>query len=146
VVAIQFVPQDQVLFAALCSVSIKKKIRHVQTWGNFVAKYFLPFEWAYNAMDVIHLKGIDKRYRRKKLKLYTTVNFFNYYFGTSFINRITVKMPLNYWPYNKRKAIQTLVMEVGFRYYVGKHYESRFTKGQNLQYRPMKFSYDGLRA
>jgi hypothetical protein len=59
---------------------------------------------------------------------------------------MTVIRPLNYWPYNKEEAIQTLEREVGFRYYGGKHFESRFTKWQQLQYRPLRFGYDERRA
>jgi N-acetyl sugar amidotransferase len=141
-VANQDVPQDHVFFAALYRISIKKKIRHVLSGGNFATESFLPFEWAYNAMDLTHLKGIHKRFGRKNLKSYPTVNFFDYYFRFPYINRMTVVRPLNYWPYNKVEAIQTLETEVGFRYYGGKHFESRFTKWQQLQYRPMKFGYD----
>jgi len=141
-VANQDVPQDHVFFAALYRISIKKKIRHALSGGNFATESFLPFEWAYNAMDLTHLKGIHKRFGRKNLKSYPTVNFFDYYFRFPYINRMTVVRPLNYWPYNKVEAIRTLEKEVGFRYYGGKHFESRFTKWQQLQYRPMKFGYD----
>jgi len=145
-VANQDVPQDHAFFAALYRNAIQHKIRHVLSGGNYATESIMPFEWAYNAMDLTHLKSIHKRYGKLKLKSYPTVNFFDYYFRFPYINRMTVIRPLNYWPYNKEEAIRTLEQEVGFRYYGGKHFESRFTKWQQLQYRPMKFGYDERRA
>lgn len=145
-VANQDVPQDHAFFAALYRNAIKHKIRHVLSGGNYATESIMPFEWAYNAMDLTHLKGIHKRFGKQKLKSFPTVNFFDYYFRFPYINRMTVIRPLNYWPYNKEEAIGTLEKEVGFRYYGGKHFESRFTKWQQLQYRPMKFGFDERRA
>ena len=145
-VANQDVPQDHTFFATLYRTAIKHKIRHVLSGGNYATESIMPFEWAYNAMDLTHLKSIHKRFGKHKLKSYPSVNFFDYYFRFPYLNRMTVVRPLNYWPYNKEVAIQTLEKEVGFRYYGGKHFESRFTKWQQLQYRPMKFGYDERRA
>ena len=145
-VANQDVPQDHTFFAALYRTAIKHKIRHVLSGGNYATESIMPFEWAYNAMDLTHLKSIHRRFGKQKLKSYPTVNFFDYYFRFPYINRMTVIRPLNYWPYNKEEAIRTLEKEVEFRYYGGKHFESRFTKWQQLQYRPMKFGYDERRA
>lgn len=145
-VANQDVPQDHAFFAALYRTAIQHKIRHVLSGGNFSTESIMPFEWAYNAMDLTHLKSIHKRFGNQKLNSFPTVNFFNYYFRFPYINRMTVLRPLNYWPYNKVEAILTLEKELGFRYYGGKHFESRFTKWQQLQYRPMKFGYDERRA
>lgn len=145
-VANQDVPQDHAFFAALYRNAIKHNIRHVLSGGNYATESIMPFEWAYNAMDLTHLKGIHKRFGKQKLKSFPTVNFFDYYFRFPYINRMTVIRPLNYWPYNKGEAIRTLEKEVGFRYYGGKHFESRFTKWQQVQYRPNKFGYDMRRA
>jgi hypothetical protein len=50
-----------------------------------------------------------------------------------------VVRPLNYMPYIKTEAIATLGRELRFQYYGGKHFESRFTKWQQLFFRPKKF-------
>jgi hypothetical protein len=54
--------------------------------------------------------------------------------------------PLNYLPYDKASAIRRLEQQLGWRYYGGKHFESRFTKFQQSYYRPTKFGYDERRA
>ena len=145
-VANQDVPQDHAFFAALYRTAIKYKIRHVLSGGNYATESIMPFEWAYNAMDLTHLKSIHNRFGKLRLKSYPMVNFFNYYIRFPYFNRMTVIRPLNYWPYNKKEAILTLENEVAFRYYGGKHFESIFTKWQQLQYRPMKFGFDERRA
>ena len=86
------------------------------------------------------------RFGKKQLKTFPTVNFFQYYILFPYVKRMTVIRPLNFVPYNKEHAISTLEREVGFRYYGGKHFESRFTKWQQLYYRPTKFGYDERRA
>jgi hypothetical protein len=57
-----------------------------------------------------------------------------------------VVRPLNYLPYIKSEAIAIMERELGFKYYGGKHFESRFTKWQQLYFRPRKFGYDERRA
>ena len=145
-VANQDVPQDHAFFAALYKKAIEHGLRHVLSGGNFATESIMPFEWAYNAMDLTHLKSIHKKFGSIKLKTYPTVNFYDYYFKFPYLKKMTVTRPLNYWPYNKEEAIDILEKEVGFRYYGGKHFESRFTKWQQLQYRPEKFGYDERRA
>jgi hypothetical protein len=57
-----------------------------------------------------------------------------------------VVRPLNYLPYIKSEAIALLERELAFKYYGGKHFESRFTKWQQLYFRPRKFGFDERRA
>ena len=53
---------------------------------------------------------------------------------------------LNYVPYSKKEAMETLSREFGWEYYGGKHFESRFTKYFQSVYLPRKFGYDKRRA
>ena len=54
--------------------------------------------------------------------------------------------PLNYTNYVKDDAIELLKNELGWQYYGGKHYESRFTKFFQSYYLPVKFNFDKRRA
>jgi len=54
--------------------------------------------------------------------------------------------PLNYIDYRKDNAIETMKRELEWKYYGGKHYESRFTKFFQSYYLPVKFNYDKRRA
>ena len=54
--------------------------------------------------------------------------------------------PLNYIDYRKDEAIEKMKRELGWQYYGGKHYESRFTKFFQSYYLPVKFKFDKRRA
>jgi N-acetyl sugar amidotransferase len=142
----QDVPQDHAFFAALYRHAQIHGLRFVLSGGNIATESVIPSAWAYNAMDLRQLKAIHKRFGHRQLKTFPTVNFFRFYFWNRYVKRMTVIRPLNYLPYDKEAAIETLEAELGFRYYGGKHFESRFTKWQQLYYRPMKFGYDQRRA
>jgi N-acetyl sugar amidotransferase len=140
------VPQDHAFIAGLYKYATKHKLRYVLSGGNIATESILPEEWAYNAMDLRHLKAIHDRFGKKKLISFPTLNFVQYYLMYPYVNKMRVVRPLNYLPYNRDDAIHTLEHEIGFRYYGSKHFESRFTKWQQLFYRPMKFGYDSRRA
>ena len=59
---------------------------------------------------------------------------------------MTIINPLNYIDYRKDDAIEMLKKELGWQYYGGKHYESRFTKFFQSYYLPVKFNFDKSRA
>jgi N-acetyl sugar amidotransferase len=142
----QDVPQDHAFFAALYSNAQSYGLRYVLSGGNIATESVMPEEWAYNAMDLRHLEAVHSRFGSGPLKTFPRVNFFRYYFWNRYVKRMRVIRPLNYLPYVKDEAIATLERELGFQYYGGKHFESRFTKWQQLYYRPRKFGYDERRA
>jgi N-acetyl sugar amidotransferase len=142
----QDVPQDHAFISGLYSQAISHGIRHVLSGGNIATESILPAEWAYNAMDLRHLRAIHRRFGERPLDTFPTVNFFQFYFWYPVVKRMTVLRPLNFLPYNRDEAIRILERETGFCYYGGKHFESRFTKWQQLHYRPHKFGYDERRA
>ncbi len=97
-------------------------------------------------MDAKYLLSIHKHFGKELLKTYPIVNFYRYFFYYPFVKRMKVIKPLNYMNYNKSEAIKTLEKEMAWRYYGGKHYESRFTKFFQSYYLPTKFGYDKRRA
>lgn len=142
----QDVPQDHAFFAALYSNAQAYGLRYVLSGGNLATESVMPSEWAYNAMDLRHLEAVHRSFGNGRLRTFPRVNFFRYYFWNRYVKRMQVVRPLNYLPYVKDEAIATLERELGFQYYGGKHFESRFTKWQQLFYRPRKFGYDERRA
>ena len=57
-----------------------------------------------------------------------------------------IRCPLNLIPYDKNEAIKILEKNYGWRYYGGKHYESRWTRFFQGYYLPYKFGYDKRKA
>lgn len=145
-VANQDVPQDHAFFAALNKEASKRGIKYILTGSNKATEYILPDYWGYNAMDAQHIKSIHKKFGKRKIKNFPIVSFLKYYIYYPFVKGIRVVKPLNYIDYVKADAMNVLEKDLGWRYYGGKHYESRFTKFFQSYYLPTKFGYDKRRA
>jgi len=142
----QDIPQDHAIFAALYNFADKNNIKYVLNGLNFATECIMPSNWGYQAMDYRHLKSIHTRFGEKKLTYYPHVNFFQRYVYYTVIKKMEIINPLNYIDYRKENAIETMKRELGWQYYGGKHYESRFTKFFQSYYLPVKFNYDKRRA
>jgi N-acetyl sugar amidotransferase len=142
----QDIPQDHAIFAALYSFAAKNDIKYIFNGLNYATEIILPSSWGYQAMDLRHLKSVHKHYGERPLKDYPTVNFVERYFYYSFIRRMKIISPLNYLDFNKDKAIELMTRDLGWKYYGGKHHESRFTKFFQNYYLPFKFGFDKRRA
>jgi N-acetyl sugar amidotransferase len=142
----QDIPQDHAIFAALYNFAEKNSIKYVFNGLNFATESIMPENWGYQAMDWRHLKSIHKRYGEKKLRDYPHVSFFKRYIYYTFIRKMKIINPLNYIDYRKDDAIELMKNELGWQYYGGKHYESRFTKFFQSYYLPVKFNFDKRRA
>jgi N-acetyl sugar amidotransferase len=140
----QDVPQDHAFFAALYHYAVKNKIKYVITGSNYATEGVLPVSWGYDAMDERHLRAIHARFGSRKLKKFPIVSFFDYHI--SYPEKMTILKPLNYIDYRKGTAIDYLEKNYGWRYYGGKHYESRWTRFFQAYYLPTKFGFDKRKA
>jgi N-acetyl sugar amidotransferase len=142
----QDIPQDHAIFAALYNFADQNKIKYVFNGVNFATESIMPENWGYQAMDFNHLKSIHKKFGERKLSDYPTVNFFQRYIYYTVIKRMQIITPLNLIDYRKDDVIELMKKELGWQYYGGKHYESRFTKFFQSYYLPHKFKFDKRRA
>jgi N-acetyl sugar amidotransferase len=145
-VANQDTPQDHAFFAALYHYAMKENIKYVINGSNYATESVLPSEWGYDSMDADQLRAIHKRFGTAALKNFPIVSFFDYYIYYPMIRGMTILKPLNYIPYSKQEAIDYLEKKFGWRYYGGKHYESRWTRFFQAHYLPAKFGYDKRKA
>lgn len=145
-VANQDIPQDHAIFAALYKFAVKNNVKYVLNGSNFATESILPTSWGYNALDYKQIKAIHKRFGTVKLKTFPHVTFFKRYIYFTLIRRMEVVKMLNLIPYNKEKAMEIMTAKLGWRYYGGKHHESRFTKFFQAYYLPHKFGYDKRRS
>jgi N-acetyl sugar amidotransferase len=142
----QDIPQDHAIFSALYNFADRNNIKYVLNGYNFATESILPSSWGYQAMDYRHLKAIHLRFGERKLLDYPHVNFFQRYIYYTLVKRMKIINPLNYINYRKDDAIDLMKRELGWQYYGGKHYESRFTKFFQSYYLPVKFGFDKRRA
>lgn len=142
----QDIPQDHAFFAALYNYAVKFNIKYVLTGSNYATESILPSAWGYSAMDSKFLLDINDKFGKIKLKKFPIVSFWKLHIYYPYVKQMKVVSPLNYIYYNKDEAIKTLQEKCGWRYYGGKHHESRFTKFFQAYYLPWKFGYDKRKA
>ena len=145
-VANQDIPQDHAFIAGVYRIANKQRIKYVLSGGNNSTEGILPESWGYNALDLRHLKSIHRRFGLRGLSKFPTINFFQYYIYYRYLRGIRTVRILDYIDYNKQQAIDVLSEKFGWRYYGGKHFESRFTKFFQAYYLPQKFGFDKRRA
>lgn len=145
-VANQDTPQDHAFFASLYRYALGKGIKRVISGANYATESILPSAWGYSPMDVRHIKAIHRRFGGRPLRSFPLAGTFDVYVNFPYLRRLEVVAPLNYMPYRKTDAIAHLEKHYGWRYYGGKHYESRWTRFFQAYYLPSKFGYDKRRA
>ncbi len=138
-------PTDIAIPAALHKIASKYGIKYILSGGNFATEGILPPLWHYNAKDTVYLKHIQKEFGTKKLKKFPLFGFKEemYY---KLVKGIKIVYPLNFVPYDKEKAMALLQTELNWKYYGGKHYESRYTGFIQSYYLYHKFGIDYRRA
>lgn len=119
-------PTDMAIPAALHYYAAKYNAKHIISGGNFATEGILPKSWHYNGKDMKYFNYIHKTFGEKKLKKFPTFGFEKetYY---KIIKGIKMIYLLNYVPYAKQEAMEFLQQELDWKFYGGKHYESKYT-------------------
>jgi N-acetyl sugar amidotransferase len=142
----QDAPQDHAFFAALYGYAEKAGIKYVINGSNFATESILPRAWGYDAMDATLLKGIHGLFGARPRGKFPVISFFDLYVKYPYLMKMVVLKPLNFLSYRKQDAIETLERNLGWRYYGGKHFESRWSRFFQAYYLPYKFGYDKRKA
>lgn len=139
------IPTDIAIQGAVHQTAAKYGIKTIISGGNYASEGLLPNSWFYNPKDSKLLKAIQKQFGSKPLK---TFPFFDLQreFYYKFIKGIKIKYILNFMPYDKDAARTLLEEKLGWRYYGGKHYESKYTGFVQSYIQPVKFNADYRRA
>ena len=136
------VPQDHCFVAATYQMAKKFHIKYMLNGFNYATEGILSKAFQYNYWDWINMKGIYRACGRGgNLKKYPHINFFDRYIGIPYLHNVEKIYPLNYIEYSQKMAISILEKEFGWRYYGGKHYESRFTKFFQESYLPERYGW-----
>tara|TARA_B100002051_G_scaffold272160_1_gene308282 strand:- start:1406 stop:2545 length:1140 start_codon:yes stop_codon:yes gene_type:complete len=136
-------PQDHSFFATMYKFASKHNIKYILTGGNYSTECIRnPLEWMYYQSDSIQLLDIYKKFGTGKLNDYPVSNILWHKIYLPYVKRIKLIRPLDFLPYNKDQAMQTLADKFGFQEYPQKHFESRFTRFYESFWLPEKFGYD----
>lgn len=138
-------PTDIAILAALHKVAADNNIKYIISGGNYVTEGILPKSWHYDAKDLKYIESINKQFGKGKLQSFPTFGFSTeiYY---KYIKGIKIIYLLNNINFNKKDAMDTLEKELDWKYYGGKHYESKFTGFVQSYILPKKFNIDYRRA
>lgn len=135
------IPTDHAIWALLIKTAAKMKIPYIIAGNNVVTESIMPESWLYGSKDSKLIKSLHRQFGKIKMKSYPNLSTLDYvdYLLVRGIRWVPI---LNYIPYNKAEAKQTLIDELGWQDYGGKHYESIFTRFFHAFYLPVKFGYD----
>lgn len=135
-------PTDHAFGWVAYTQAAKYGIKYILSGSNYASESILPESWGYNADDSRHLKAVQRRFGKVKLKTYPVMGMFKRHIWYPFARRIQIVAPLNYMPFAYKDAKRAITEELGWRDYGGKHYESVFTRYFQGYYLPHKFGYD----
>jgi N-acetyl sugar amidotransferase len=138
----QDIPQDHAIMSGFYNFAAKYGIRWSLSGSNISCESILPAAWGYDAMDLTHILDIHRRFGTRRLREFPTMSYLDYGLRHQVLRRMSVAKPLDLMSYNKAEAMTVLAGEFDWRYYGGKHYESRFTKFFQGWYLPTKWGYD----
>ncbi|MDP2175521.1 MAG: N-acetyl sugar amidotransferase [Bacteroidota bacterium] len=137
---------DHAIYAILNKLSYKFKIKYTLSGFNYETEAIMPKGWTYSKRDFLNIKDIVAKYGEEvKFKTYPYINFYKALFYYWFLKLETFEL-LNFVEYDKETAKKTLISEIGWTDYGGKHYESVFTKFYQSYILPVKFGIDKRRA
>jgi N-acetyl sugar amidotransferase len=136
---------DHAIFAVLYNVAIKHGIKYVLVGTNTATEAILPESWYHWKADWENIRSIHKKFGTVKLKTYPHFSFFKKE-KIERLHKIKLVPLLNYFNYNKEEVKKTLIAEIGFRDYGGKHSESIFTRFYQSYILPNKFGIDKRKA
>ena len=141
-IANQDVPQDHVFIASMYKTAKKYNINTILSGSNYATESILPQSWGYDATDRDHIKDICIKYGAgRSYRKIPTMRFYDQLLINPVLRNIQTIAPLNSTKYSKSMAIQEL-QSIGWRYYGGKHYESRWTHFFQSYYLPIKHGFD----
>ncbi|HOX82451.1 MAG TPA: N-acetyl sugar amidotransferase, partial [Chryseolinea sp.] len=135
---------DHAITATLYRLALKENIKFILSGTNVVTEAILPPHWIHHKADYIHIRAIQKEFVGKPFRTYPLLDLRTRVMAN--LKGIHSVSPLNLIPYNKDKAKQEMMAELGWRDYGGKHYESIFTRFYQGYILPTKFKIDKRRA
>ena len=138
-------PTDIAIQGALHKIAGKYGIKYIISGVNMASEGILPKCWHYDSKDYKYLNAIHKRFGKVKLKNFPSFSFIKemYY---KLVKRVKIIYILNDVLYVKSEAMQILKDALDWKYYGGKHYESKYTSFIQSYYLYEKFPIDYRRA
>lgn len=136
---------DHAITATMFNLAAKNNIRYIMSGSNMATESILPYSWAYPALDLKNIKGIQKKFGTRKIKTLPTVSEAKYIYYLLFKRYQKPKL-LNLVDYHVARCKAELKDNIGWEDYGSKHQESIFTKWYQGYYIVKKFNIDKRKA
>lgn len=133
-------PTDMAIPAIAHDAAEKHGIKYIIGGGNYATEGIRPAWWHYDRKDVTYLDAIHKKFGTAPRNTFPTFGYIRETYCK--LRGIKSVYLLNYVPYSKAQAIETLQKEFQWTYYGGKHYESKYTGFIQAYYLYEKFKID----
>jgi len=139
-------PQDQAFFATLYHYASKHNIKYIFNGGNISTEnVVMPLEWMYFTTDLRLLKDLVIKFIGQSLKKFELTSALYHKLHLRYIKGIQVIKALDYIPYIKADAVNTLKSKYKYESFKNKHSESSFTKFYEGYWLPTRFGFDTRR-
>jgi N-acetyl sugar amidotransferase len=137
---------DNALITLNYQQAAKYGIKYILSGSNTATEGLaMPQGWNHLKYDARNIRAIHKKFGTLPIRTHPLISVVDYVWY-EFVRRIKWLPFLDYFPYNKFEAIETLQKEVGYKPYPYKHYESVFTRFYQAYILPRKFGYDKRRV
>lgn len=141
------IPQDHAFVATLYHFANKHKIKYILNGGNIATECVRnPVDWLYYGTDLRQIRDIHGQFGTRTLPTFPFSGVLFHKVYLRYVKGVEVVKPLDFLPYSKQIAIETLTEKYGWRAYPQKHFESRFTKFYEGYWLPTRFGIDTRRV
>lgn len=139
------VASDHAISALIWNIAASRGMKYILSGTNYSTEGIMPRSWVWTKNDATNLKDIHRKFGTGKLKSYPILG----YLGLVYLKKVkgirTISF-LDYLEYDREDAKKTLIKQLGWEDYGGKHHESLFTKFYQAYILPRKFNIDKRKA
>ena len=141
------IPQDHAFIATLYNFADKHGVKYILNGGNISTECVRnPLEWLYYGTDMRQLNDIRAKFGTVPMRTYPFSSVLRHKLYLRYFRGLKVVKPLDWMPYTKALARETLAERYGWKPYPQKHFESRFTRFYEGYWLPERFGYDTRRV
>ena len=136
---------DHAITAGMYHAARKHRIKRIVTGDNEATESVLPDGWNHRRKtDLRNIRAINAAYERAPMTTFPQLSTIGMLLHDRVL-RIKAVGLLSYVDYNKERAFKDLEDTIGYRRYVGKHFESVITRFYQGYILPTKFGIDKRR-
>lgn len=133
---------DNAMMSVNYRLAKKYGIKYILAGSNHATEgVAVPKSWNWFKYDKRNIFAIAKKFSKVKIKSMPTMGVFDY-IRYRFLRKILWIPFLDYFDYNKEKALKILIADFNYKPYPYKHYESIFTRFYQGYILPNKFNVD----